>query len=241
MQRQQAVAMAGSMIQLIGSIYPSVVPFLGKEALRAAYGDTTVDQLLNPPQEKVEAQSQIAFRNVAQTYTTAVPAIPDPKDDPITNVGVILNFAKSKLQQFQQAGSQTPAEMAGMGAVLTFGIGFVNKLPEQLRPRILEQFAMLAKAGQQIPPVQPPQEGEITPLDAAKLKMEQAKEQRLAQAGAKSAQLKEIEDFACPSCGSLELWLDLWGGQHCQRCQAEGFKRSLQLAERAARLRRVAR
>ena len=42
----------------------------------------------------------------------------------------------------------------------------------------------------------------------------------------------------CPTCGSLELWWDFWGGQHCQRCQAAEFKRSQQLLERAARLRR---
>ena len=44
---------------------------------------------------------------------------------------------------------------------------------------------------------------------------------------------------ACQQCGSLELWWDFWGGQHCQRCEAAGFKRSQQLLERAARLRRT--
>ena len=46
---------------------------------------------------------------------------------------------------------------------------------------------------------------------------------------------------ACPRCGSLELWWDVWGGQHCQHCQAEGHRWSQQLAERAARLRKIAR
>ena len=45
----------------------------------------------------------------------------------------------------------------------------------------------------------------------------------------------------CPRCGSLELWEDLAGKWHCQRCEAAGFRRSLQLAERAARLRKRAR
>ena len=42
----------------------------------------------------------------------------------------------------------------------------------------------------------------------------------------------------CPACGSLEVWLDLTGGRHCGRCEADKLARSLQLAERAARLRR---
>lgn len=45
----------------------------------------------------------------------------------------------------------------------------------------------------------------------------------------------------CPSCGSLELWQDLLGGWHCQRCNAVALLRSRRLLERAARLRKAAR
>ncbi len=30
----------------------------------------------------------------------------------------------------------------------------------------------------------------------------------------------------CPRCGTLELWWDLLGGVHCQRCDREAFQRA---------------
>lgn len=42
----------------------------------------------------------------------------------------------------------------------------------------------------------------------------------------------------CPRCGSLELWWDLWGGVHCQHCDAAAFERSRRWAERAVAIRR---
>lgn len=44
----------------------------------------------------------------------------------------------------------------------------------------------------------------------------------------------------CPTCGSLELWWDPWGTQHCQICQAAGFRRGQRLADLAPRLRWLA-
>jgi hypothetical protein len=41
----------------------------------------------------------------------------------------------------------------------------------------------------------------------------------------------------CPVCGSLELWWDLLGGVHCQRCERPVLERSLRLAEKAAGIR----
>ena len=60
------------------------------------------------------------------------------------------------------------------------------------------------------------------------------------QAAGDGCGLEEIEPPApCPTCGSLELWQDLRGGWHCQHCEAAKFRRSQQVAERAARLRRL--
>ena len=44
---------------------------------------------------------------------------------------------------------------------------------------------------------------------------------------------------ACPVCGSLTKWWDLLGGKHCQTCHGALLERSLNLADRAARLRRL--
>jgi hypothetical protein len=44
----------------------------------------------------------------------------------------------------------------------------------------------------------------------------------------------------CPVCGSLEMWWDILGGEHCQRCERAALERSIQWADRAARLWRQA-
>jgi hypothetical protein len=45
---------------------------------------------------------------------------------------------------------------------------------------------------------------------------------------------------ACPRCGSLDFSVDLLGGRHCGRCEAQRLARSRRLAEKAERLRRAA-
>ena len=48
-----------------------------------------------------------------------------------------------------------------------------------------------------------------------------------------------VEDIdPCPGCGSLELFWNFNGQQHCQRCESMG--RSRTLAAKAARFRRRA-
>jgi len=42
----------------------------------------------------------------------------------------------------------------------------------------------------------------------------------------------------CPRCGSLDAWHDLVGGRRCGECDGGKLGRALQLAHRAARLRR---
>ena len=45
-------------------------------------------------------------------------------------------------------------------------------------------------------------------------------------------------DWTCPHCSGLLWWEDLLGSRHCSACEARKLSRSLELAERAARLRR---
>ena len=42
----------------------------------------------------------------------------------------------------------------------------------------------------------------------------------------------------CPKCGSMELWQNPLGTWRCQRCDGKPFRRSLQLASLAKRIRR---
>jgi hypothetical protein len=41
----------------------------------------------------------------------------------------------------------------------------------------------------------------------------------------------------CTKCGSLAVWWDFWGNEHCQNCELAGLEASMRLAGRAARLR----
>ena len=41
----------------------------------------------------------------------------------------------------------------------------------------------------------------------------------------------------CPACGSLEYWLNLLGGRHCQICEGAKLQRALRLLAVAARIR----
>lgn len=45
----------------------------------------------------------------------------------------------------------------------------------------------------------------------------------------------------CPTCGSLDVLVGLWGERTCQRCNADKLQRSLKLEARAERLRQKAR
>lgn len=45
----------------------------------------------------------------------------------------------------------------------------------------------------------------------------------------------------CARCGSLEKWWDILRGEHCQRCERATLERSIQWADRATRLRKLAR
>lgn len=195
MQRQQAIGMAGNISQLVGSTYPSVVKELMAEALRAAYGDTKTNAWLNPPQEKIVDQTQVALRNITQSFTTLLPAIPDPKDDPMTHIGNTLQFAQNRLRLMQQTGFQMPVEQAGMGAVLMYGASFISKLPEPLQKQTGLQFAQIAQAGQAIPVSTPPQEGAMTEYQQAQVQLAAQKDQRLANDGAQKAKINEAKLF----------------------------------------------
>src|SRR5690606_3255414 len=64
MERQQVLSVGPMLMQTVGTTFPSVVPFIAKEMLRAVYGDIVTNRLLNPPDEEVEEQVHKAAMNV---------------------------------------------------------------------------------------------------------------------------------------------------------------------------------
>lgn len=179
MQRQQAVAVGGNMIQLLGPIFPSIVPQIGREICRAVYGDILTSQWLGPSDKQIKDQAGRAFNNVGITFVTGIPQEVDPMDDPSTNIGVVLKFASDRLQLYQQAGFQLPSDKKGMSAVLIYGANFIKKLPEQIQEQFKQQFVALAQAGEKIPVTRPPQENEPTPLEIEELKLKQSNQESL--------------------------------------------------------------
>jgi hypothetical protein len=63
-----------------------------------------------------------------------------------------------------------------------------------------------------------------------------------------AAEWEKVTDFdslplpgrPCPQCGSLEMWWDILGSEHCQQCERETLDKSFRLEELAAQLRKQA-
>ncbi len=51
----------------------------------------------------------------------------------------------------------------------------------------------------------------------------------------------DMGDWTCPVCTRLAFWQDAMGGKHCMSCEAKGLRRSLRLAEWAAKQQEAAR
>lgn len=197
MERRQALTVGPMLMQSIGAIYPSVVPFIAKEMLRAVYGDTVVDRLLAPPDEQVEDQVSRAAMNVTISFVTSTPVPVEDSDQAIIHTQAALSFAGRKLQLLQAAGTQMPSDKAGMAAVLRYGASHAARLPQPVAENLLAQMAAVAQAGDRIPVAQPFDEGRARmALAQQKLQLDAGKEQRLAADGDRKAQNQEINTYA---------------------------------------------
>lgn len=179
MMRQQSVQVNTGAIQTLGPIYPSLLPFFGKEILRALYGDVIAAQLTADQQPKQDDQSLRAQMNVTIAHTTgSVPPVA-PMDDPIIHSGVASKLAEERITAAMETGTVNKAEVVGIMAVLQYAAQHILRLPEQLSQPAMQRIEQLAKAINSIPIQAPPQEGQITQKEAADLQIKMGREQRL--------------------------------------------------------------
>ncbi len=59
--RQQSIAVNTGLMQTVGPVMPSILPFLAKEILRATLGDVVAEQLTTPQEEQEQSQQKNAI------------------------------------------------------------------------------------------------------------------------------------------------------------------------------------
>jgi len=179
MTRQQSVAVNTQLIQVIGPIMPSVLPFLAKEILRATLGDVVANQLTEPNQEEEMAQVEHARNNVAVAFVTGQSPAARPMDDPVTHLRVAGEVVEGRIKAAMAAGQTTQAEVIGVVAILGYAGQFATRLPEQLAEAALTRIDEMGKAIQSIPQQAPAQEGAMSEKDRADMAIKAANQDRL--------------------------------------------------------------
>ncbi len=195
MMRQESIAFNMQMIQVLGPIFPSLLPFFGKEILRGGFGDVIAAQLTADQQPQTGDQSLRAQLNVTIAHTTgSVPPVA-PMDDPIIHSGVASKLAQERTTAAMEAGVVTKGEVVGIMAVLQYAAQHILRLPKQLAEPAMGQIEAVAKAINSVPIQSPPQEGQLTQKEAAELQIKASNQQRLRDEGATKLRLKENEQL----------------------------------------------
>ena len=179
MMRQQAVSINTQMLQILGPHVPSAIPFFTREILRGTYGDTIADQITNPAEEAVTAQTESAYRNVATAFVSGRPPQPHPMDDAIEHSKVAVEVAEGRIKAATAAGQVTQQEVIGVLAILGYAAVHIQRLPEQLSKPAIGRIAELGKTIQNMPTFKPMQEGQMTEKEQADVKIKAANQERL--------------------------------------------------------------
>lgn len=179
LMRDQAVAVNGELLQLIGPHMPSLIPLFCKEILRARVGDVVAEQYTQPREEQKLSQQKAAREAVAQSYVMGSPSPVEPMDDPIIHSGVASDLAGKRIQSAQGLGMVMPGEVVGIMAVLQYAASHIMRLPKQLAEQAMERIEAMAAAIQSVPVQQPPQEGAMTEKEQAEIAIKSANQQRL--------------------------------------------------------------
>lgn len=178
MTRQQSLAVNLQMLQTLGAVFPSLVPFFGKEMLRSVYGDSLADQMTETPQQDTQNQEYRARLNVSIAYANGTPPPVMPMDSPMVHSGIAGQVATNHIQAAVQAGQTTPQEVVGVTAILTYAAAHIMRLPEQLSKPGLQRVQELIKTIQSIP-TPSAQDQQMTEKDRATLMLKQRGQERL--------------------------------------------------------------
>lgn len=196
MMRQEAIQTNMMCIQVLGPIFPSLLPVFGKEILRAQFGDVIAAQMTADQQPQAASQSESAQTKVATTFVTGSPAAVAPMDDPIIHSGVASKLAEERIRASMEAGIIFRQEVVGIMAVLQYAVSQVSRLPEDLAKPAIDQLSQLAQAVNSIPIQTPPQEGAPTQKEMMELQLKGQNIARLAQNDASKQRLAEIKSMS---------------------------------------------
>jgi hypothetical protein len=125
--------------------------YLLKEIARASKGDSFAD-LAYPDQEEVQPDQVATAQN--QTVMAFVSMTPPPVmkgDNPAIHVPIHTQVLQMRIQAAEQQGSVTPAEQAGLAALLMHLAGDVRGLPPQAQMQMQPGLQKAAMSIQKIP------------------------------------------------------------------------------------------
>jgi len=195
MQRQQSIMVNTQMIQVVGPIMPSLLPYFAKEILRATYGDVIAQQLTQEQNPKQATQEQKAKSNITIAFVTGTPPPPEPMDDPMIHSGEAMKFAQNRTQAAMQMGTIPPSEVVGVMAALQYGASHLMRLPEQLMQPAMDQLSEVAKAIQSIPIQSPPDPGAPTQKEMMEMQLKQQNQERLKLVDQSKVQNNEVSQM----------------------------------------------
>lgn len=179
--KAQAIQMNSQMIQLVGGIMPSALPFFAYEILRASYGDTIALQIAKPPEQALQTQRERANQIVTVIFVTGGIEQPKPMDDPMIHAEVASKLAENRTKAAMSAGMATQAEVIGVMAVLKYAIAQVGRVPESIGKPALDRLLQIGDAIQSLPVQSPKPEGAMTEKDQAEIALKNRNQDRLLQ------------------------------------------------------------
>lgn len=151
--KQEAVQTGVFMLNQFGNLMsPQGRMGIAKNVSRAVYGDAMAD-FQYPDQEQVQPDQQATA--LSQTYAAILSFQPPPRqpgDNPQIHMQIHLPILQQQLQAAQQQGSITPAQQAGLAAILQHMVGTPQApgdfygLPPQIQQQVgpvLKQLGML--------------------------------------------------------------------------------------------------
>jgi len=191
--RQQSIAVNTGLMQTVGPVMPSILPFLAKEILRATLGDVVAEQLTAEQEQPDKSKELQATMIASAVYNSGVPFEPQPMDDPMVHSKVASEMAQGHLKAISSAGISSPSESVGIMALLSYAASHVQRLPEQLAKPGMEQLQEMAKAVQAVPIQQPQPEGAMTEKEKVDAQIKMQNQQRLQEDGANKWKFKEID------------------------------------------------
>ncbi len=197
MTKDRSVQINMQAIQLLGPIYPTLLPFFGKEILRAWFGDKVASMLTGPKKEEEKSQMESAQARVSQSFVMGTPAETHANDNPMIHSGVAAKLAMDRTTAAGEAGTVAKAEVVGIMAVLQYAASQMQRMPQDMAKQGLERLEQVAKAIQSVPITAPPP---IDPVKAQELQIKAGNQERLVTEGqrkyelASNAQTLKLDD-----------------------------------------------